>query len=394
MVRSRPLSVSFLACLVLFFLPITSDAAPPNFGQPLAGLTAAQLADFNDGLAEFSAAEEADEGLGPVFNGRSCAECHSVAAIGGGSTIIETRFGKLTNGVFDPLTQFGGSLIQNKAIGPADGSPHQFLFDVVPAAATIVAGRRTTPLFGLGLVDATSDSTFLALALTEAIFYPSTAGKVALVKNIANNQLQVGRFGWKNQVSSLFVFSGDAYLNEMGITSPLFPTENCPRGNCAELAFNPLPGINDNGDGVVAFNNFMLLLAAPPPGPTTIGSIFGQIVFIQLGCDACHTATLSTGSHPIAALSNQTYHPYSDFLLHDMGTLGDKVVQGAANGREMRTAPLWGIRKVTRFLHDGRATTLDAAILAHDGQGLAARNRFNALGATDKSYVRAFLNSL
>jgi CxxC motif-containing protein (DUF1111 family) len=388
----RSIRVSFLV-LAVSLTPLALSAAP-TFGDPLAGLTAAQLADFNAGKIEFTANEEVDEGLGPVFNGRGCAECHLVAAIGGGSTIVETRFGKLTNGVFDPLTQFGGSLIQNTAIGPADGSPHQFLADIVPAQATIVAGRRTTPLFGLGFVDATSDATFITLSLLEQLRGDGTAGHVALVKNVANNQLQVGKFGWKNQVPSLFVFSGDAYLNEMGITNPLFPAENCPRGNCAELAFNPFPGLNDTGSGVTAFNNFMSLLAAPPAGPTTLSTILGNVVFLQIGCDACHTPSLTTSSSPIAALSNQTYHPYSDFLLHDMGTLGDGIAQGAAGRTEMRTAPLWGLRKITRYLHDGRATTLDAAILAHAGQAQAARDRFSALSSSDKSFLKAFLNSI
>ncbi|HEX7808546.1 MAG TPA: di-heme oxidoredictase family protein, partial [Thermoanaerobaculia bacterium] len=105
-------------------------------------------------------------------------------------------------------------------------------------------------------------------------------------------------------------------------------------------------------------------------------------------------ATLQTGASPIAALNRVTYQPYSDFLLHDMGALGDGIVQGAASGREFRTAPLWGLRVLTRFMHDGRAQSLEAAITAHDGQGRAARDRFNALNATDRSRLVAFLRSL
>lgn len=387
-----PNAVPLVLFVSLALGPPAAKAA--NFGDPLPNLTPAQAAAFAAGKEEFAANEEVDEGLGPVFNGRGCGECHTTPALGGGSTRLETRFGRVVNGVFDPLTQFGGSLIQNQGIGPADGSPHTFHGEVPPSVANRVAGRRTTPLFGLGFVDATPDSTFLALALTQAIFTPSTAGKVALVKNIQNNQLQVGKFGWKNQVPTLFVFSGDAYLNEMGITNPLFPSESCPSGNCAELSFNPFPALNDTGDGLVAFTDFMTMLGAPPRGPQTLSSILGEVVFTQIGCGSCHVGTLQTGSSSVAALNNATYHPFSDFLLHDMGTLGDGIQQGAAGQREMRTAPLWGLRQVTTFLHDGRATTLDAAILAHDGQGKAARDQFNALSATDKGYVRAFLKSL
>jgi CxxC motif-containing protein (DUF1111 family) len=154
------------------------------------------------------------------------------------------------------------------------------------------------------------------------------------------------------------------------------------------------PALNDTGSGVVAFNDFMTMLGAPPRGTITLSALIGEVVFNQIGCANCHVANLSTGSSPIAALNNQTYHPFSDFLLHDMGALGDGIVQGPAGSREMRTAPLWGLRMITRFLHDGRATTLDAAILAHAGQGQGARDQFAALSSTDKAYVRAFLNSL
>src|SRR5947209_2780105 len=151
-------------------------------GDPLRGLTAAQRSAFNDGLGEFSEAEEVGDGLGPVFNGRSCAECHSVPAVGGGSERTVTRFGTTTKGVFDPLAQFGGSLIQDKSIGPADlAGIHQFVPETVPASATIVAHRRTTPLFGLGLVDAVPDADFHALAAREAQEGDGTAGRVAVV---------------------------------------------------------------------------------------------------------------------------------------------------------------------------------------------------------------------
>ena len=113
-----------------------------------------------------------------------------------------------------------------------------------------------------------------------------------------------------------------------------------------------------------------------------------------IGCDSCHVATLHSGASDVAALNRQTYHPYSDFLLHDMGSLGDGIEQGQASGREIRTAPLWGLRFIRQYLHDGRATTVDQAIQAHDGQARAARDRYNALDPQTKTKVLAFLGSL
>lgn len=385
---------ALFSTVALLVAPVATSDAPSQFGDPLPGLTAQQSEQFADGKEEFTSAEDVDEGLGPVFNGRSCAECHSVPSIGGGSERVVTRFGTITDGHFNPLAQFGGSLIQDHAITPADGSVHTFTPESVPSAATIVAHRRTTPLFGLGFVDAVPDQTFIELASQEAQRGDGTAGRVNMLTNVATGLQSVGKFGWKDQVPSLFVFSGDAYLNEMGITNPLFPNENCPSGNCAELAFNPRPDMNDLGDGVDAFNHFMTMLAAPARGAITGDAAAGENTFNKLGCNACHVATLKTGNSDIAALDNKPFHPYSDFLLHDMGSLGDGIEQGTASGREMRTSPLWGLRAVTRYLHDGRASTLDDAILAHDGQARAARERFAALDANTKAKLMAFLNSL
>ena len=139
---------------------------------------------------------------------------------------------------------------------------------------------------------------------------------------------------------TLLQFSGDAYLNEMGITTADFPNENCPQGNCAELAFNPAPGINDDGSGVRALTNYMSMLAPPPRGTITGDVTAGEATFDRIGCTACHVATQHTGSNAIASLDRKTYHPYSDFLLHDMGSLGDNLEMGDSTGTEMRTAPL------------------------------------------------------
>jgi CxxC motif-containing protein (DUF1111 family) len=373
--------------------PFHTSFARPAFGDPLRGLTTAELELFTAGKEGFEEVEEVEDGLGPVFNGASCVECHSVPATGGSSETLETRFGTSTAGLFDPRAELGGSLIQVKGIGRAGSC--DFAGEVVPPEATIASGRRTTPLFGLGLVDAVPESTFRYVARYQASNFPREAGRVAMVHDIANNRRAVGRFGWKAQVPSLLQFSGDAYLNEMGITSPDFPDENCPQGRCDLLAAcNPVPELNDDGDDVEEFLNFMRFLAPPPRGKWTVNVDDGRRKFSEAGCIRCHWATFRTGWSDSPVLSRVTFHPYSDFLLHDMGSLGDGVELGDAKGNEFRTAPLWGVRVMTSFLHDGRASTLDEAILAHDGQARRARDRFAALPARDQAAVIEFLNSL
>ena len=375
-------------------LLLLSAAALAQFGDPLPGLSADDAARFEAGKVEFATAEEVDEGLGPVFNEASCVACHRGPgeAVGGTNQRLETRFGRVrADGSFDPLTELGGSLLQDHGIGSFNGV--DFLAEVVPDGA-VVARRRTTPLFGLGLVDATPTSTFLSVALVQAIFSPSIAGTPSVVTDPTTSRNALGKFGWKAQVPSLFVFAGDAYLNEMGITNPIFPQENCPQGNCALLAANPLPTLNDDGVGVERFNDFMTLLAPPPRGPRNFFTEYGNAVASSIGCLDCHTQTLRTGPNAVGALDQVEYHPFSDFLLHDMGALGDGITQNRATGTLMRTQPLWGLRTQTRLLHDGRASTIEEAILGHRGQGRAARLEFQYLSAFDRYALLAFLNSL
>ncbi len=368
------------------------EVAAAGPGNPLPGLTADEQTRFQNGRAEFVAVEDAAEGLGPVFNDTSCANCHSVPATGGGSPRLETRFGSMTGGRFNPLASLGGSLIQEHGIGIAGDC--NYVGELVPAQGTLRSGRRTTPLFGLGLVDAVPDGAFGALAAFERRFFPGEAGRVALVHDIAQNRDRPGRFGWKGQVPSLHQFAGDAYLNEMGITSPEFPDESCPQGDCSLLRCNPLPTLNDDGSGPAAFQDFMTFLAAPTPGTVTTAIAHGRQVFNVVGCNHCHAGTLVTGNSPSAALRQKAFHPYSDFLLHDMGSLGDGIALGAARGREFRTAPLWGLHNLSTFLHDGRASSIPEAIQAHDGQARRAREAFRALRPGDRSDLLQFLGSL
>jgi CxxC motif-containing protein (DUF1111 family) len=380
-----------------------------DFGDPLAGSTQAEVDAFSNGRLEFATAETPEEGLGPVFNDVSCAACHTGpgAAIGGNTTRTEIRFGTTTNGMFDALGSLGGSLIQNQGVGK-DGidkkvhgcAPVKFAGETVPPQATITALRRTTPLFGLGLVDATPDQTFIDLANAQPMTIRGMANMVGQIDPVGQQQNFVGRFGWKAQNPTLHVFAGDAYLNEMGITNPLFPNENAPQGR--DDLIQPCDGkptepaeLEDDGSALLAFTDFMSLLAPPPRGVINPPVQQGEALFGLLGCNGCHVADLTTGTTSVfPKLNNVTFHPYSDFLLHDMGTLGDQITQGDASGLEMRTAPLWGVSARRTFLHDGRSSKLDDAILKHDGQAKAAREAFSRLSQGDQQRVIKFLNSL
>lgn len=376
--------------------PPTPPPGPvgPPVGVPLVGLGVAELARFNVGKGTFLQPENPIRGLGPVFTENSCVRCHRDAAPGGAGDRLVTRFGRIVGGQFDPMIEFGGPQVQDHGIGRFNGV--NFVGEVVPPQATIVARRRTSALFGLGLVDAVPDGVFLTLAQHEAAVSPATAGRVSAVVDPVSGQQRVGKFGWKAQQPTLLAFAGDAFVNELGITTPMFPTENCPQGDCSLLAANPAasqPNEPTNMD-VQQVTDFMTFLAPPPRGPVGSNEQAGAALFTSIGCANCHMPQFQTAGNPVAALNAVTFSPYSDFLLHDMGSLGDGIVQNQAGPRDMRTAPLWGIRFQSTLLHDGRAHTPEQAVLAHDGQGRAARDRYSALSSAQKSQLLAFLNSL
>lgn len=190
----------------------------------------------------------------------------------------------------------------------------------------------------------------------------------------------------------------------MGITTPawlpdedgrLIDDENPPQGDASLMEYNPVASPNEPDiEDVILFTDFMMFLAPPPRGPITGDIRQGEKLFASIGCANCHVPTLITGNHASAALRFRNFAPYSDFLLHDMGSLGDGIEQGQVRGGEMRTAPLWGLRFQPSFLHDGRAATVEDAILQHEGQGLKSRNRFRLLSEPDRTRLLAFLNSL
>ena len=367
------------------------DGTAAELGAPLIGLTPDQLAAFAEGREEFESIETPDGGLGPIFNDVSCASCHSAPVSGGAGTSTVTRFGRSNGAHFDPLAAKGGSLLQRRAIAPEAQ-------EVVPAEANVVALRVTTPLFGAGLLEAIPDDEIVLNARRSKA--DGVSGRAAVITDVATGRERVGRLGWKAQHASLLGFAADAYLNEMGVTSRLFPEENAPNGDRALLAkVLTTTGINDPADAsgrsdIDLTADFMRLLAPPPALRASGSALAGQRLFHQLNCDACHRPTMTTGASPIAALAHKVVPLYSDLLLHDMGALGDGIEQGAASGREFRTAPLWGLRVRPSFLHDGRALTIADAILGHAGEATAARDRFGRLDDASRQQLIDFLMTL
>jgi CxxC motif-containing protein (DUF1111 family) len=376
-----------------------ANVAPLNFGDPLRGLAQALKDRFADGLEEFDGDETPAQGLGPVFNDTGCGRCHTAGGVGGASNRTVTRFGRRgADGSFDPLAQLGGSLIQVQGItnGGCTQPP-----ETVPAEANVVTKRLTTPLFGLGLLNEVPVSVLRSFEDPNDRNHDGVSGRVNIVDDPSTGMTAVGRFGWKAQVPSVFVFAGDAYVNEMGITNNLFPRENQPNGKAItcddDIAAPALDDEDDNqngiSDGVEAFTDFMRLLAPPSlAGRPSEAVLRGAATFVTVKCAGCHRPALITG--PVAdvpQLSRKVFFPFSDLLLHDMGTLGDGIAQGQASGAEMRTAPLWGLRVRGPFLHDGRAATVSEAIVAHDGEGAGSRDAFKQLTPQRQADLLAFL---
>jgi CxxC motif-containing protein (DUF1111 family) len=354
---------------------------------------------FNDNRYVFEQFETPEEGLGPTFNAQSCRECHQSVVTGGSSQVAEHRTGRMDNGVF--FESLGGSLIQSRATY-ADIVEHVSFED------DISTFRMSTTTLGDGYIEAIANETILAIRNRQPAAIRGTAVIVPVLE--ANSAARVGRFGWKDQHASLESFAADADLNEMGITSPLFPEENTSSGVFVGYGteYDPLPEPEDDGDDVEAFADFMRATKAPMRGAITADVLAGEQVFARIGCTGCHVASITTAraGTPInggdmvvsVALGSKIIHPYSDYLMHDIGT-GDGIPVlpdpgYAITARQIKTAPLWGLRTRNRLMHDGLTFTYQAAIGRHINQGQAAQNAYLALSATEQNQVLAFLHSL
>jgi CxxC motif-containing protein (DUF1111 family) len=386
---------------------------------------------------KFDEVESVADGLGPLYNAQSCRECHQNPISGGGSQVTELRVGHLGSDhrFLNPNIPIargteiisGRTLVNDRAICPNSAFPDTEIQERVPDSESVRTTRISLSLLGDGFVEAISDRTLIELARNQCA---STHGKICgLVIYVpiveAPGQAGVGRFGWKDQHASLLSFSGDAYLNEMGITTRLFPDEVTKLCNAASEP-NDQPGADGLAD-VDHFARFIRALKAPARDlklAETAAAKRGSDLFDKIGCAVCHVRTLTTapagmkingGAFSIpAAVGSKTFHPFGDFLMHNVGT-GDGIVVPTVEhygrlARQMprectpenfqktqnrvRTAPLWGVRLRTRLMHDGASVTLRDAILRHGGEADQATHGFRRLSSKDQEVVTEFLKSL
>jgi CxxC motif-containing protein (DUF1111 family) len=425
-------AISGMLVTVLAWSMLPSASQAPQGTEAPTGLDnqtngAISQAEFDTAMEDFSEVEEPEDGLGPVFNNTSCVGCHlSGGAVGGSSQVTVLRAGhyEFTSGRWmrarrdqnEQRRRFtsGGTFIP-ATVQLADGSSiaERSLINqralcaeaqsILSPQDNLTAQRISLSVLGDGFIEAVPDETFRALAASQARTTQNRIhGQVIEVPVLeAEGITGVGRFGWKNQHASLLSFSADAYLNEMGVTSPLLPDEVTtlcqPDG---------IPTPNTPMEDIENFAAFMRATKAPSRGPITEQALAGLSIFRAIECATCHVESLQTappgtqlfgGEYTVPeALGNKVFHPFSDFLLHDIGT-GDGIVQngGEDSARKMRTMPLWGLRTRTEFMHDGASTTYDQAILRHRGEALnATRRYYYTLTPQQKQALWAFLRSL
>jgi parallel beta-helix repeat protein len=341
---------------------------------------------FRAGFVEFTRVRTAADGLGPVFNGASCAECHSDPSVGGGSDRSVTVFAP--HGASVPAQATGGPVLQAQAIRTSECAEQ---LEALPSEA-VVARRASPPLYGLGGIEEIPEQAILANADPDDRDGDGISGR----PNRLDGEL--GRFGWKAQEVSLESFAARALLEEMGVTSPLRPDEIRPRGLVA--ACDTAPDPEDDSRELAALTDFLRLLPAPVSASGEGAPERGAAVFRETGCAGCHVESFARAEGAIAA-DDRTGSPdavagiYSDLLLHDLGEdLADGMREGDATSSEFRTAPLWGLRLRAHYLHDGRARTLRQAIVLHDGEAREAKRRFVTLPERDRDALLAFLATL
>jgi CxxC motif-containing protein (DUF1111 family) len=430
----------FIAAAVLTFALVSvatqSTDAPTGFDNKTNGMVddVTHQAD----LAKFDELEQLSDGLGPLYNAQSCRECHQSPVSGAASQVTELRVGHNgPDGRFRtpdiPIAHgaeviTGRSLVNDRAICPSAAFPAQEIQERVPETETIRTLRLSLSLLGDGFVEAISDQTLLDLAKQQCkSSHHKICGQVLYVPIVeAPGQMGVGRFGWKDQHASLLSFSGDAYLNEMGVTNKLQPNEVTALCNTASEP-NDVPGPDGLSD-IDHFARFIRASKAPSRDAQLAGSATAQKglrLFDKIGCATCHVETLTTaaagtkingGTYAIPpALASVTLHPYGDFLMHDVGT-GDGIVQATrehyghrvfqqmsgylakqdfeSSRNKIRTAPLWGVRLRPRLMHDGTSLTLLEAITRHRGEATHVTQQFQKLKRSDQEALIDFLKSL
>ena len=397
----------------------SSSEAPAGFNTP--SFNSAQS--ISNGIVEppgdtfardqqvYEKNEAVADGLGPVYNATSCVVCHQNPNSGSASQITELRVGHNdANGNFVNPTVFinngkdtitGRSIVNDRAIGP-EAQEH------IPATENIRTLRAALNTLGDGFVEAIDDGTLIAIAekqpeLTDGKVH----GEVVQAPIFeAPGQTRVGRFGWKDQHSSLLSFIADAYLNEMGITNRLRPKDVT-----TVLKTTTDPEDQPDNLGLADIDHFAQFIRGTmvPPRDTVLAAtpaaLKGGELFRQVGCSVCHVESITTA--PVGtvvdggmftvpeALGDKIIHPFSDFLLHDIGT-GDGIVQVGPQdtAKKLRTVPLWGLRTKARFMHDLKSLSLENAISRHDAEAHDPARRFKELSPEDRAALITFLQSL
>lgn len=432
-----PLAVlSFILSLILASSASRSTEAPTGFDNKSNGVgdDTTHQAD----QTKFEEVEQLSDGIGPLYNAQSCRECHQSPVSGASSQVTELRVGHQgPEGHFRtpeiPIAHgaeviSGRSLVNDRAICPNAAFPDNEIQERVPETETIRTFRLSLNLLGDGFVEAVADQTLIDLAQQQCkSSHRRICGQILEVPIVeAPGQMGVGRFGWKDQHASLLSFAGDAYLNEMGITNRLQPDEVTKLCNTASE-----PNDTSGPDGLSDIDHFARFIRATkaPARDSQVASSpvakKGYGLFDKIGCAACHVETLTTaaagtkingGTFAIpVALGSITFHPYGDFLMHDVGT-GDGILQATrehyghrvfqmmsgylskqdfeSSRNKIRTAPLWGVRLRPRLMHDGASLTLRDAIQRHHGEASHVSQQFDKLKRDDQEAIIEFLKSL
>jgi hypothetical protein len=371
-----------------------------RMGEPVRGLSADELMRWTDGRTDYDTQLTPELGLGPIFNKENCGNCHN-APLGGTGTQKVTRFGLSGKDGFDPLVEFGGPLLQ------AGGLSIGCLETLPDFKGLITAQRVTNGMMGYGLVEAILDADIQ----TNESSGPGVSGRAHMVEPLeAPGTLRVGRFGWKASIATILSFSGDAAMMEMGLSNRLIPFDNDPNGmmdpplESCDTVPDPEDFADENGrEFIDRVTDFQRFLAQPPQTPRS--GMAGEAIFNQIGCVQCHARDFITPDDPALeeAFRGIELRPYSDFLLHDMGLAADFIPEGDATAQELRTPPLWGLRRRLALWHDGRFTggTFESRVVlaieehgAFLSEGAESAAEWAALSGEDKDAVLAFLASL
>lgn len=406
-----------------------------NEDEGLAFFTGNSL--FNKNWVTAPASAAARDGLGPLFNARSCSSCHLKDGRGrpplsdgerGHGLLLRIAAGNDPNTGPIPDKFYGGQ-IQDRAIqgltpeadfkitydsihgNYSDGTSYTLQkpnYDIINtkegslATNTLISPRVANQIIGMGQLEAITETTLLSFADEEDMNGDGISGRPNYVHNIETQSTSIGRFGWKASQPTVNQQVAAAFAGDMGITSSLFPQENCPPSvNCNDMPHGGSPEISDEDLAKVAL--YSRSLAVPARRDWKNKDVkAGKKLFADANCSSCHIPKIITGDYAeFPVFSNQTIRPYTDLLLHDMGeALADNVEDYLANGREWRTPPLWGIGLIktvnehTFYLHDGRARNLEEAILWHGGEAEAAKNTFINMNKKERGQLIKFLESL